>query len=537
MKKEFWTEDPTALTELLVTDVQWYEQHFRKTSKMLTSLLRHDNSPQLRHIRRNRIQGDVALIDFLLTEVMQRNLPRLCPASLWALAHCMDKQRFTFGTAVGTHHLRGDPDFLMRFNRYLTEEKQVNPAEYEVVTIASCAGHSFVITREIPEGESEDIEYLATRSYAKYGSICHGTHIRNAQSILRTGLDVDYGVRTGLSRRNMIHFCVATNQRPLKRQGLYCYLDLNVAIGSLNLKVMYSKTAQVVLVEDRVPPEALWKFMPYLEGTTSVGFHVSSQSRRPYSATWSRCSPGASQESWRDLQGLTFAPSASCFRTSDFFACDEQPIVIDDDEDTGRTEAASGSADVSRKAPPPLQFKRRPMLKSPPTTRPNAVLKSPPITLTRAPPPVEKYVVPKDPAVVPIFDISDFPMTLPGLPSSIASSPATTLAPETPRVPLPRASSQPKAMEPPPAVSPKPKPPSREQVQIEVDAIMREYDEKRAKRTEEQQRLHDAMLSAIFKSVFEDTVPDSATGIYSSGAKDRMGCDIPKVITTCRSPG
>ena len=55
----------------------------------------------------------------------------------------------------------------------------------------------------------------------------------------------------------MIHFCVATNQLPLKRQGLYCYLDLQVAIVDLGLKVMYSKTAQVVLVEDRVPPEAL----------------------------------------------------------------------------------------------------------------------------------------------------------------------------------------------------------------------------------------------------------------------------------------
>ena len=59
---------------------------------------------------------------------------------------------------------------------------------------------------------------------------------------------------------------------------------------------------------------------------------------------------------------------------------------------------------------------------------------------------------------------------------------------------------------------------------------MREVEEKRAKRTKNQQQLHDAMLSAIFKSVFEDTVPDSAVGIYSSGEKDRMGCDIPKVI-------
>ena len=257
VNKGFWMEDPTALTELLVTDTQWYEQYFRSTSKTFTSILRHNNSLELQRIRRNRIQGDVALIDFLRTSVMQRNYPKLCPASLWALAHCMDKQRFTFGTVVGTHHLRGDSDFLERFNKYLREEKRVDPAEYEIVTIASCAGHSFVITKEIPEGESEDIDYLVVSSHAKYGSICHGTHIGNAQSILRQGLDVDYGFRTGLARRNMIHFCVATNQKPLKRQGLYCYLDLKVAIGDLKLKVMYSKTAQVVLVEDRVPPEAL----------------------------------------------------------------------------------------------------------------------------------------------------------------------------------------------------------------------------------------------------------------------------------------
>ena len=52
----------------------------------------------------------------------------------------------------------------------------------------------------------------------------------------------------------MIHFCVAINPRPLKHHGLYCYLDLKVAIGELGLKVMFSKTAQVVLVLDRVPP-------------------------------------------------------------------------------------------------------------------------------------------------------------------------------------------------------------------------------------------------------------------------------------------
>ena len=112
---------------------------------MLTSLLRHNNSPEILRLRRNRTQGDVALIDFLLTRVMQHKFPKLCPASLWALANCMNKQRFTFGIAVGTDNLRGDKGFLERFNRYLTEEKGVNPAEYEVVTIASCTGHSFVI--------------------------------------------------------------------------------------------------------------------------------------------------------------------------------------------------------------------------------------------------------------------------------------------------------------------------------------------------------------------------------------------------------
>ena len=156
--------------------------------------------------------------------------PKLCPASLWALAHCMNKQRFTFGTVVGTDNLRCHPTFKGQFEDYLRTVKRVDPAEYEVITIASCTGHSFVYTREIPEGESEDIEYLTPRSYARLGSICHGTHIGNAQSILRQGLDVDYGVKTGLARRNMIHFCPSTNELPLKRQGLYCYLDLKVAI-------------------------------------------------------------------------------------------------------------------------------------------------------------------------------------------------------------------------------------------------------------------------------------------------------------------
>ena len=121
-------------------------------------------------------------------------------------------------------------------------------------------------------------------------------------------------------------------------------------------------------------------------------------------------------------------------------------------------------------------------------------------------------------------------MTLPGLPSSIASPETPTS--RVPLGPLPSAAAFPKPMGPPPvqSSSPKPKAPSREQVQTEVDTIMREAEDERNKRTSDEQQLHDAMLSAIFKSVFEDTVPDSAVGIYSSGKKDRMGCDIPKVI-------
>ena len=64
-----------------------------------------------------------------------------------------------------------------------------------------------------------------------------------------------FGIRAGLSARNMIH-CVATYPKLLKHYGLYCYFDLKVAV-KLNLRVMYSKTAQVVLVENRVPPQAL----------------------------------------------------------------------------------------------------------------------------------------------------------------------------------------------------------------------------------------------------------------------------------------
>ena len=119
-------EDPTALTELLTNDGQWCDQHFRRVSKMLTMLLRHSDDQQIRLLRRNRIQGDIILIDFLQTDVMKRNFPTLCPASLWAMAHCMTKKRFAFGTVTVTNNFRGDPDFTVGFERYL-RDKRVDP--------------------------------------------------------------------------------------------------------------------------------------------------------------------------------------------------------------------------------------------------------------------------------------------------------------------------------------------------------------------------------------------------------------------------
>ena len=207
----------------------------------------------------------------------------------------------------------------------------------------------------------------------------------------------------------------------------------------------------------------------------------------------------------------------------------DQPIVIEDDDDAPRTGASASSVAATTVAPATLQTKRSPLLKSPPTARPKVLLKRPPVTVTKVPPPVEKYSVPRGP-VVPHFNISDFPMTLPGLESLLPPSPAPTLAPDTPLVLPSTVSAKPMPKGPPASAAPKPRPPSREQVQLEVDAIMRDVEEKRAKRSKQQQQLHDDMLSAIFKSVFEDTVPDSAVGIYSSGEKDRMGCLIPKVI-------
>ena len=303
-----------------------------------------------------------------------------------------------------------------------------------------------------------------------------------------------------------------------------------MAITDLNIRVMYSKTAQIVLVEDRVPPEALcltWREPADLGSMCLPNGSDLIRPRGPDAPAVPIKRVGEIFKASPMLRPRTMQGAATSSLAT--IAEADQPIVIEDDDDAPRTGASTGSGAATTTAPTTLQTKKSSMLKAPPTARPKVLLKRPPVTVTKVPPPVEKYSVPRGP-VVPHFNISDFPMTLPGLASSLPPSSATTLAPETPLVLPSTVTAKPMPKGPPAIAAPKQRPPSREQVQIEVDAIMRDVEEKRTKRSKQQQQLHDDMLSAIFKSVFEDTVPDSAVGIYSSGEKDRMGCSIPKVI-------
>ena len=67
------------------------------------------------------MQGDFVLIDFFQSEVMPKNFPTLAPSTLRALAHCVKKKRFTFGTVIGADCLRGDPQFTVGFQEHLQE--------------------------------------------------------------------------------------------------------------------------------------------------------------------------------------------------------------------------------------------------------------------------------------------------------------------------------------------------------------------------------------------------------------------------------
>ena len=70
---------------------------------------------------------------------------------------------------------------------------------------------------------------------------------------------------------------------------------------------------------------------------------------------------------------------------------------------------------------------------------------------------------------------------------------------------------------PPPLAAPtsKSKPeakPSREQVHLEIDAILRDAEQRRLKRSEQERQMNDAMLTTIFKAVHEDSIPESYLG-------------------------
>ena len=66
------------------------------------------------------------------------------------------------GTVIGTDCLRGDPQFTWHLGS-TWHRRRLILVTFELVTIAACAGHSFAITNDIPEGESEDIEISLRR--------------------------------------------------------------------------------------------------------------------------------------------------------------------------------------------------------------------------------------------------------------------------------------------------------------------------------------------------------------------------------------
>ena len=108
-----------------------------------------------------------------------------------------------------------------------------------------------------------------------------------------------------------------------------------------------------------------------------------------------------------------------------------------------------------------------------------------------------------------------------GIMSASAAS-STSVGP--PPVPAPTAKSRPKASH------------TREQAQTEIGAILSDTEHRRTQRSEEEQQMHDAMLNMIFKAMHEDSVPDFYLRISSTGCKDRMGCEIPKISSSAGHP-
>ena len=124
-----------------------------------------------------------------------------------------------------------------------------------------------------------------------------------------------------------------------------------MAITDLDIKVMYSKTAQIVLVEDRVPPEALcltWREPADLGSMCLPKESDLIKPRGPDAPTVPikrvgeifKASPMLRP---RPVQGEVICLLATIAET-------EQPIVIEDDEDTTRSGASASSGPASAAA-------------------------------------------------------------------------------------------------------------------------------------------------------------------------------------------
>ena len=157
----------------------------------------------------------------------------------------------TFG-AASTSKPRWSTTSMRLFGR------REDPPTIELITIAACTGSRSMhrsltcYHKNHPRSCEEDIEVAVNDTYKLLGRVVCGIEAYHSQSILRNGLRSSFAT----SPRHMMHFCVGVNLGPLKQKWLYCYLDLKFAFEK-KLRVLFSKTAQVVLVGDRVPREAL----------------------------------------------------------------------------------------------------------------------------------------------------------------------------------------------------------------------------------------------------------------------------------------
>ena len=61
---------------------------------MLTALLRHSDGPQIRFLRRNRIQGDIVLIDFLADGCDAQEIPDFMSCLYVGLGTLHDQEAF-----------------------------------------------------------------------------------------------------------------------------------------------------------------------------------------------------------------------------------------------------------------------------------------------------------------------------------------------------------------------------------------------------------------------------------------------------------